>query len=191
MNGRKRKRMQSTQQLLGIRELRDFCVSTAAGELVFFIVQPSNLSVLPEAGIRAKIRNLTTVLSMADGVELLAINARESYAESRAFYLERMEREKNPAIRALLEQDRAFLDAIQLRMAPERQFALLIRLREEQDEASLLTLLHDLAARFRDNGFTTRRADREELKRILAVCFEQNVTNEQPDDYDGQRYGEG
>lgn len=39
-----------------------------------------------------------------------------------------------------------------------------------------------------DNGFTTRRAAEQDLKRMLGVYFEQNVTTEQYEDYDGDRW---
>ena len=39
-----------------------------------------------------------------------------------------------------------------------------------------------------DNGFTTRRATEQDLKRMLGVYFEQNVTTEKFEDYDGDRW---
>ena len=39
-----------------------------------------------------------------------------------------------------------------------------------------------------DNGFTTRRAAEQDLKRMLGVYFEQNVTTEKFEDYDGDRW---
>ena len=39
-----------------------------------------------------------------------------------------------------------------------------------------------------DHGFTTRRAAEQDLKRMLGVYFEQNVTTEQYEDYDGDRW---
>ena len=39
-----------------------------------------------------------------------------------------------------------------------------------------------------DNGFTTRRATEQDLKRMLGVYFEQNVTTERFEDFDGDRW---
>ena len=50
------------------------------------------------------------------------------------------------------------------------------------------TLLSTIETKFRDNGFTTRRAGKEDLKRLLAIYFEQNTTTERFEDYDGQRF---
>ena len=182
-------RTQSTQQLLGVREIRDSRIVTEEGSLAFFILQPDNLSVLPEAGIRARIRQLTNLLGAVDHVELLAMNSRESFARNRAYYLQRAQQEPEPAIRALLQKDRAHLDSIQMHMTLAREFCLLIRMREEKEEAAEALLRH-LEESFRDSGFVIRLAGREDLKRILAVYVEQNVTNDRLDDYDGQRYEE-
>lgn len=39
-----------------------------------------------------------------------------------------------------------------------------------------------------DAGFSVKRADREDIKRILAVYYEQNVTTERFEDFDGKRF---
>lgn len=182
-------RTQSTQQLLGVREIRDSRIVTEDGNLAFFILQPDNLSVLPEAGIRARIRQLTNLLGAVDHVELLAMNSRESFARNRAYYLQRAQQEPEPAIRALLQKDRAHLDSIQMHMTLAREFCLVIRMREEKEEAAEALLRH-LEESFRDSGFSIRLAGREDLKRMLAVFFEQSAADEQLDDYDGQRYEE-
>ena len=44
---KKDKRRQSTQQLMGIQKITDYCISTDAGDLVFYIIKPTNISVLP------------------------------------------------------------------------------------------------------------------------------------------------
>ena len=110
MRKKKDKRRQSTQDLLGIKKITDYCISTDAGDLVFYIIKPTNISVLPAGAVSAKIRALQNTLSAQAGVELLAMNSRESFNATCLFYHDRMQEEKNPAIRELLEQDRAFLD---------------------------------------------------------------------------------
>ena len=44
---KKDKRRQSTQQLMGVKKITDYCISTDAGDLVFYIIKPTNISVLP------------------------------------------------------------------------------------------------------------------------------------------------
>ena len=69
------------------------------------------------------------------------------------------------------------------------QFDLLRGLKNEKPDTAY-TLLSTIETKFRDNGFTTRRAGKEDLKRLLAIYFEQNTTTERFEDYDGQRFME-
>ena len=39
-----------------------------------------------------------------------------------------------------------------------------------------------------EHGFTSKRDDEEDMKRILAVYFEQNVTTEKFEEFDGERW---
>ena len=117
MRKKKDKRRQSTQDLLGVKQITDYCISTDAGDLVFYIIKPTNISVLPAGAVSAKIRALQNTLSAQAGVELLAMNSRESFNATCLFYHDRMQAEQNPAIRELLEQDRAFLDEKQVQLS--------------------------------------------------------------------------
>lgn len=129
MRKKKDKRRQSTQDLLGVKKITDYCISTDAGDLVFYIIKPTNISVLPADAVSAKIRALQNTLSAQAGVELLAMNSRESFNATCLFYHDRMQAEQNPAIRELLEQDRAFLDEKQVQMTLAREFYLVVRLK--------------------------------------------------------------
>ena len=189
MKKKKDKRRQSTQDLLGVKKITDYCISTDTGDLVFYIVRPSNLGVLPANAIYARIEALKNVLSTQANIELLAMNSRESFNATCLFYHDRMQAEQNPAIRELLEQDRAFLDEKQVQMTLAREFYLAVRLKNEKPDTAY-TLLSTIETKFRDNGFTTRRAGKEDLKRLLAIYFEQNTTTERFEDYDGQRFME-
>ena len=40
----------------------------------------------------------------------------------------------------------------------------------------------------KDQGFAARRADNFDIKRFLGVYYEQNVTTEKYEDYDGERW---
>ena len=186
---KKDKRRQSTQQLMGIQKITDYCISTDAGDLVFYIVRPSNLGVLPANAIYARIEALKNVLSTQANIELLALNSRESFTQNRAFYHDRLQQETNPEIRRLLEQDRQHLDEMQVQMTLAREFYLAVRLKNEKPDTAY-TLLSTIETKFRDNGFTTRRAGKDDLKRLLAIYFEQNTTTERFEDYDGQRFME-
>ena len=52
----------STRQLMGIEEIKDYCIATRMGNLVFFIIKPTNISVLPDSSISARIYALLNVV---------------------------------------------------------------------------------------------------------------------------------
>ena len=187
---KKDKRRQSTQQLMGIQKITDYCISTDAGDLEFYIVRPSNLGVLPANAIYARIEALKNVLSTQANIELLALNSRESFTQNRAFYHDRLQQETNPEIRRLLEQDRQHLDEMQVEMKLAREFYLVVRLKDEKRE-TVYSLLSTIVESLHKSGLPVRRAGREDLKRILALYFEENTTSERMEDYDGQRFLEG
>ena len=180
---KKDKSAQSTRQLMGIDSVKDYCIATRMGDLVFFIIKPTNISVLPDSSISARIYALLNVVKGQAEIEMLALNSKESFERNKTFYQERQTCEELPAIRRLLEQDSTHLDRIQVLMASSREFYIIIRLRKEKD-----TDVFPYLSRINDNGFTTRRAAEQDLKRMLGVYFEQNVTTEQYEDYDGDRW---
>lgn len=76
------RKKKSTQQLVGIESVTDSSVLTAGGELTFYLVQPTNLNVLPESGVRTRVTALLNVLKASADMELLALDAKESYQDS-------------------------------------------------------------------------------------------------------------
>ena len=89
--------------------------------------------------------------------------------------------------RQLLEQDQVFLDRIQIQMATAREFLILVRLKEEK-ESEVFPYLSRIEKSLKEQGFSVKRAEKEDIKRILAVYFEQNVTTEKFEDFDGERW---
>ena len=81
------------------------------------------------------------------------------------------------------------MDDIQVRLASGREFYLILRLRG-QKESDILPYLSRIEQVIKNNGFTTRMANKQELKQMLAVYFEQNMTADGYEDYDGQRWEE-
>ena len=79
-------RKKSTRQLIGIDDITNGSVVTTDGELAFYFVHPSNLNVLPEQGVRAKVQELLGVLKGMAELELLALDSKESFQDNRQFY---------------------------------------------------------------------------------------------------------
>lgn len=178
----------STRQLIGARAVTDYSLVTyGQGELVYFMVRPSNISVLSEASVGARIYALMTVLKGVAEIEMLCLNSRESFEDNKQFLQTRMEREQNPMVRKLLEKDQTHLDRIQVQMATAREFLILIRLKGEK-ETEVFPYLSRIEKSLKEQGFSVKRAGREDIKRILAVYYEQNVTTERFEDFDGERW---
>ena len=182
------KRRASTRQLIGAKEITDYSLVTYGhGELEYFIVKPTNISVLSQASVGARIYALMTVLKGVAEIEMLCLNSRESFEDNKRFLRSRMEQEGNPVVRKLLEKDLSHLDRIQVQMATAREFLILIRLKEEK-ESEVFPYLARIEKSLKEQGFSVRRADKEDIKRLLAVYYEQNVTTEKFEDFDGERW---
>lgn len=89
MNRRQKKkdvREQSTRQLMGIDDFTDYGIATRMGNLVFFAIKPTNISVLPGSGVGARIYALLNVIKGQVEIEMLALNSKESFENNKDFY---------------------------------------------------------------------------------------------------------
>ncbi len=178
----------STRKLIGIKDISDFSLVTYGyGELVYFLVKPSNISVLSDESIRARVYALMTVLKGMAEIEMCAYNSRENFDGNKRYLKKRMEEETNYIIRQLLEKDMAHLDNIQIQTATAREFAIVVRLRE-QNEKEVVPYLNRIEKTLKEQGFSIKRASHEDIQRIVAVYFEQNVTQDSFDEHDGDRW---
>jgi len=183
----KERQKQSTRELIGIDEITDYSLKTPYGELVYFIIHPTNISVLSNASVSSRIYALMTVLKGIAEIEILCISSKENFDENKQYLKNRMEEESNPVIQKLLKQDSTNLDRMQVQMATAREFLIIIRLKNEK-ESDVLPYLSRIEKSLKDQGFTARRAGNADIKRMLGVYYEQNVTTEKYEDYDGERW---
>lgn len=177
----------STRQLMGIEGINGHSLATPHGELVFFMIKPTNISVLSESSVGARIYALMNVLKGIAEIEMLCLNSRENFEDNKSYLKARMDAEQNPVIRKLLAQDQTALDRMQVQMATAREFLIIIRLRNEK-ESDVQPYLSRIEKSLKDQGFTVRKAGESNIKRLLGVYYEQNVTTEQYEDYDGERW---
>lgn len=175
---------QSTRQLMGVRELTDHGASTPDGEFIFYLIRPDNLSVMPEETIRNRVLSLTNLLRSSTELVMVALDSRESFQSNKAHYQKRSEDEPLPAVRELLRRDSAHLDAIQTGTASSREFALLVR--PDSKLSMDRNQLAQIEKRIHGCGFTVRLANRQDIKRILAVYYQQDAFTEDFKDYDGE-----
>lgn len=177
----------NTRQLMGIKDITGYSLVTAHGDLVFFMIKPTNISVLSDTSINARIYALMNVLKGIAEIEMLCLNSRENFEDNKNFLRQRIDAEQNPVIRKLLQQDMAALDQMQVQMATAREFLIIIRLRNEK-ESDIQPYLSRIEKSLKDQGFTARRAGEADCKRLLGVYYEQNVTTERYEDFDGERW---
>lgn len=189
MNKQKKelRQRQSSRQLMGIMQLTRHGVRTTEGELVFYLIKPDNLSVLSDDGIRSRVLDLTRLLCAMPEVRMLALDSRESFRRNKDWYRQRIGEEELPAVRELLRQDSIHLDDIQSGTASAREFALVFR-PEMVNGVSDEGRLRQAEKSIRDLGFQVRLAEPQDIKRLLAVYYQQDVTTEYFDDYDGERW---
>lgn len=178
------KERQSTRQLMGITQLTDHGVKAASGELVFYLIQPDNLSVLSEEGVRQRVLALSNLLRSSTELVLVALDSRESFQRNKDYYRQRLEEETVPAIRELLRQDMEHLDSVQAGTASAREFAVLCRM--EPQTAADPVQLAQIEKRIHSHGFRVRLADEQDIKRILAVYYQQDAVTDRFDNYDGE-----
>lgn len=183
----KAKEKSSTRQLMGIVDITNHSLVTGHGELVFFMIKPTNISVLSESSVGARIYALMNVLKGIAEIEMLCLNSRENFEDNKQFLRGRMEAEQNPVIRKLLQQDAIALDRMQVQMATAREFLIIIRLQDEK-ESEVQPYLSRIEKSLKDQGFITKKADEADIKRLLGVYYEQNVTTPKYEDFDGERW---
>lgn len=187
---RKKRKGRSVQDLIGIKGFTNYGLETEKGELIFFLVSPTNISVLSYANIEIKIRHLMMVLSAVPDLEITCTDSSECFDDNKAYLKARTASESNPKIRSLLEQDMAFLDGKQIEMATARQFLFLARLKG-QKEKQVFDAANRVEKTISEQGFEVRRLEKEEIKRFLALYFEASMYGEQMPDVDGAQFYEG
>ena len=181
-----RKNEVSTQDFLGIRAFsRNGLMTDGQGELVYFTVKPTNISVLSDASVMLKVHQLMQFLSVQPDIEFVCMDAKENFDGNKLYLEERQEKEPNRKIRELLDRDSRFLDDIQLQMSTAREFLMVARLRNETDEQSFANL-NNIEKLINEQGFDCTRGMRDDVKRILSRYFGVGLPDRQIDDTDGE-----
>ena len=81
---RKRKG-RSVQELIGVKTFTKYGLMTQKGELLFYLVSPTNISVLSYANIEIKIRHLMMVLSSLPDIEITCTDSSECFDDNKAY----------------------------------------------------------------------------------------------------------
>ena len=175
----------STQAMLGVKSFsRNGIQTNGYGEIVYFLVKPTNISVLSRVCVGQKVKQLMQLLTVQPDIEIICLDARENFDDNKLYLDARLEDETNALIRELLERDKVFLDEIQVQMSTAREFLFAVRMRNESDEQSFSTL-NRIEKSINEQGFDCNRAEKDDVKRILSRYFGINTDETQLDDHDG------
>ena len=186
---KEKKRGRSTQEFMGIQNFTRYGLATNRGELLFFLVSPTNISVLSHTNIEIKIRHLMMVLSAIPDIEIACTDSCECFDDNQAYLRGRLQEEGNPLVRQLLEQDREMLDQAQAEMATARQFLFISRCKGMKAD-QVFQAVNRIEKVISEQGFEVRRMRKSDIKRFLAIYFDASMNGDQLPDTDGGQFFE-
>ena len=185
MKDNKKKKKNSVQELIGIDTFSKRGLKTRNGELVFFSISPTNISVLSKENIQTKIWHLMMVLSAQPDIEITCLDSCERFDDNKSFMVERLEEEVNPRVRQCLERDIEYLDNIQIEMSTARQFMFVVRFKREKEE-QIFNQINRVEKAIAEQGFEVKRMRKDDIKRFLAIYFGASMQGELIPDIDGK-----
>ena len=186
----KKRKGRSVQQLLGIQTFTKYGLMTDNGELLFYRVAPTNISVLSAANIEIKIRHLQMVLSAIPDIEIICTDSCECFDDNKAYLYRRAMEENNPDVRGLLLKDREMLTSMQAEMSTARQFVMVKRCRGMKPEQVFVAMNRVLKA-VAEQGFEVQRMGKPDIKRLIAIYFGASMDGDLMPDADGSQFFEG
>ena len=185
----KKRKGHSVQDLMGVKTFTKYGLATNKGELLFYQVAPTNISVLSHINIEIKIRHLMMVLSSIPDIEITCTDSSECFDDNKAYLHDRTDEETNPKVRKLIKKDIEFLDQIQMEMATARQFLFIARCKKMKPSQVFRTA-NSIEQTITEQGFETHRMKKDEIKRFLALYFDASMNGEHMPDVDGEQFFE-
>ena len=180
----KKKNKNTVQEFIGIETFTKRGLKTKYGELAYFLISPTNISVLSNENIQTKIWRLMQVLSAQPNIEITCIDSCERFDDNKTFMVDRLSDEYNPSVKDCLEKDINYLDNIQIEMSTARQFMFSIRFRKEKEE-QIFSQVNKVEKAIAEQGFEVKRMNKEDIKRFLAIYFGASMQGELIPDVDG------
>ena len=179
----------SVQDLMGIKTFTKNGLKVGKEELIFYMVQPTNISVLSHTNIEIKVRHLMMVLSAVPDIEITCTDSCECFDTNKSYIKGRIEAEQNEKVRRILNKDLDFLDSIQTETSTARQFLFIARCKSSKSE-NVLQKANRVEKIISDQGFEVTRMKKADIKRFLAIYFEASMNGDLMPDYDGEQYFE-
>lgn len=187
MRKHNKRKNNSTRVLLGLDGFTNYGIKTTGGELVVFLVQPTNISVLSHANVKIKIRHLLMVLSAHPGLEISCLDSCEKFDDNKRFIKRRLQEEENSAVCRVLEQEIGYLESKQIEMSTARQFLFVLRFTKGEKPEQVFQAINLTEKTITEQGFEVRRMDKDDIKRVLGLYFETTMAGEDVEDVDGAR----
>ena len=189
MKKTKKGKRNSVQELLGVQRFTRYGLLTDTGELVFFRVSPTNISVLSRLNIENKISHLKDLLTVEPDTEVICTDSCECFDDNREYLQRRAKEETNPKVRQLLEQDRKMLTQMQAEMANAREFFFVKRY-TGMKPAMVFASINDVLKRITERGFEVQHMKKADIKRMLAIYFGSSMDGDKLPDIDGGQFSE-
>lgn len=184
---KQKRKGKSTQDLIGIKTFTKNGLKVGKDELIFYMVQPTNISVLSHTNIEIKVRHLMMVLSAVPDIEITCTDSCECFDTNKSYIKDRIEDEHNEKVRKILAKDLDFLDSIQTETSTARQFLFIARCKSSKSE-NVLQKANRVEKIISDQGFEVTRMNKSDIKRFLAIYFEASMNGDLMPDYDGEQY---
>ena len=185
----KKRKGNSVQDLLGAKSFTKYGLKTKKGELLFYTVSPTNISVLSYVNIEIKIHHLMMVLSSVPDIEICCTDSTECFDDNKSYLKARLDVEDNPKVRKLIKKDIDYLDNIQLEMSTARQFLFTARVKGLK-EKQIFDTANRIEKIISEQGFEVHRLKKDEIKRYLAIYFEASMEGDHIPDVDGEQWYE-
>ena len=177
----------SVQEFIGAKYFTKYGLLTQKGELLFYLISPTNISVLSPANIEIKVRHLMMVLSTVPDLEICCTDSSECFDDNKAYLHCQLHEETNPKVRKLLKKDIDFLDGIQMEMSTARQFLFIARCKNLK-ATQVFQTANRIEKVISEQGFEVKRMEKQDIKRFLALYFEASMFGDQMPDGDGEQY---
>lgn len=179
----------SVRSKIGIESITDKgeLVKSDGSKVVFYRVEPSNLAVLSALNVRTKIVSLANLAKVMGMMDMYALDDRENYGENLRFIRKRIDEERVPEIRQILEEEEAFIKTIEADSSSARIFLIAFHIPQAQ-ESKYSAQLKNFTVLAAQDQLQVFPVGKEELKKILAVYFRHDTVSEVFPDYEGQGF---
>lgn len=185
----KQSKKDNTRQLLDLAAVEDCClISYADTKTAFLIVSPVNLNVVSKGVIQTLVGNLAKAIGQIGTVEFLCVNSAQDYETNKRYLHRRMALEQNDTLREVDRMDIEFLDDIQVQMATSREFLIVLRFQARESVQQVMTVLEKARKIMAESEFNVQIANKAQIKKILAIYFEQNIYANDMQNFDGEHF---